>query len=141
MSLTNVHRTAAWCRPPARVHVRGFTLVEVLVALLLVALALAALVRTAGIEARNLAILQDATLAQWVAANVIAEARLQQSLPAVGRSEGRADMGGRPWRWLMQVHATDLPEVRRLEVRVFAAAQEGEDDQPAAALTGFATQP
>jgi general secretion pathway protein I len=119
---------------------RGFTLVEVLVALLLVALALAALVRTAGTEARNLATLREATLAQWVASNVIAEARLQQVLPDAGRSEGQADMGGLRWRWRMVVQGTDLPEVRRMDVQVFAEAGD-EADQPAATLTGFATLP
>lgn len=123
---------------------RGFTLVEVLVALLLVALALAALVRTAGTEARNLATLRDATLAQWVASNVIAEARLQQVLPTTGRSEGQADMGGVRWRWRMVVQGTDLPEVRRMDVQVFADGQAGtssDGGQPAATLTGFATLP
>ena len=119
---------------------RGFTLVEVLVALLLVALALAALVRTAGTEARNLATLREATLAQWVASNVIAEARLQRVLPEVGRSQGQADMGGMPWRWTMVVQGTDLPEVRRMDVQVFAGSGD-EAGQPAATLTGFATVP
>lgn len=119
---------------------RGFTLVEVLVALLLVALALAALVRTAGTEARNLATLREATLAQWVASNVIAEARLQQVLPGIGRSQGQADMGGMRWRWTMVVQGTDLPEVRRMDVLVFAESGH-EAGQPAATLTGFATVP
>lgn len=116
---------------------RGFTLLEVLVALLLVALALAALVRTAGSEARNLALLQESTIASWVAANVVAEVRLRPGLPEPGRSEGRARMGQREWRWRLEVQGTDLPEVRRLDVQVFLEGLE----QPAASLTGFATLP
>ena len=124
---------------------RGFTLVEVLVALLLVSLALAALVRTAGTSARNLATLQEATLAQWVASNVIAEARLQQVLPPVGRSEGRVAMGGWRWRWRMEVQGTDLPDVRRLDVRVFvdtgSESMQSGSTESAASLTGFAVAP
>lgn len=125
----------------AAVERRGFTLIEVLVALLLVSLALAALVRTAGNEARALAILQEATLAQWVAANVIAEVRVAPGLPKTGRSDGQAELGGRRWRWRLDVQGTDLPELRRLDVQVFAGAGEGRlldgDSQPAATLTGF----
>ena len=124
---------------------RGFTLVEVLVALLLVSLALAALVRTAGTGARNLATLQEATVAQWVAANVIAETRLQRSLPPLGRSDGRVAMGGWQWRWRLDVQGTDLPEVRRLDVQVFVDDGDGslqsDATQSAARLTGFASTP
>ena len=64
----------------------GFTLLEVLVALLLLALAMVALVRAAGLEARALSQLQDATVAQWVASNVLAETRLTGRPPAQGRT-------------------------------------------------------
>jgi general secretion pathway protein I len=114
---------------------RGFTLLEVLVALVLVAVALAALVRTAGTEARNLALLQEGAVAGWVAANVVAETRLRPGLPDPGRSQGRASMAQRQWRWQLDIQATELPEVRRLDVQVFAEGSE----QPAAGLTGFAT--
>lgn len=116
---------------------RGFTLLEVLVALVLVAVALAALVRTAGTEARNLALLQEGTVAGWVAANVIAETRLRPGLQEPGRSQGSTRMADRPWRWELEIQATDLPEVRRLDVQVFA----GDSDAPAARLTGFDTLP
>ena len=120
-----------------RAEPRGFTLLEVLVALLLVALALAALVRTAGNEARALAMLEEATFAQWVAANVVAEQRIQPGLPASGRSNGEVAMGGRRWRWHLDVQPTELPELRRLEVQVFAAGDGREPGQPVASLTGF----
>lgn len=124
---------------PARTEhrARGFTLLEVLVALVLVAIALAALVRTAGSEARNLALLNEGTVAGWVAANVLTETRLRAGLPNPGQSDGRTSMAGRQWRWQLEVQSTALPDVRRLDVRVFA----GDNEQPAAALTGFATPP
>lgn len=118
---------------------RGFTLVEVLVALLLVALALAALVRTAATEARNMATLQQATVAQWVAANVIAETRLRGGAPEPGTSQGREEMGGWRWQWRLDVQSTELPGVRRLDVRV--ALEGDEREQPAAVLSGFAGVP
>jgi len=119
------------------VRVSGFTLLEVLVALVLVAVALAALVRTAGSEARNLALLEEGTVGGWVASNVIAEVRLRPGLQEPGRSEGRTRMAHREWRWELEVQATELPEARRLDVQVFA----GNAAQPVASLTGFDTLP
>lgn len=117
---------------------RGFTLLEVLVALLLLSLALVALVRTATLEARALAQLKESTLAQWVASNAIAELRLRDPQPAVGRRSGRAELGGRRWQWRMEVMATDEARILRLEVDVFpddsAALADG---LPAAHLSGF----
>ncbi len=117
----------------------GFTLLEVLVALLILAIALVALVRTAALEARALAHVRDATLAQWVAANVLAELRLSEAQPAPGRRRGEAEMGGRRWRWVMDVDATEEPTIQRLDVAVYAddAAAEARDEAQAR-LTGFA---
>ncbi|MCB1555103.1 MAG: type II secretion system minor pseudopilin GspI [Xanthomonadales bacterium] len=113
----------------------GFTLLEVLVALLLLALAMVALVRAAGLEARALSQLQDATVAQWVASNVLAETRLTGRPPAQGRAEGQVDMAGRSWRWQLDAKATDEPGLVRLDVRVYDRAVS--DGSTASSLTGF----
>ena len=118
---------------------RGFTLLEVLVAIALLGLAMAALVRLSGLEARAAAQLRDATMAQWVAANALAETRLRTPFPSVGRSEGEAELGGRRWRWRLDTSATEEASIRRLDVIVFAADDE-EQDAGTASLTGFAVQ-
>jgi general secretion pathway protein I len=125
---------------------RGFTLLEVLVAVLLLGLALSALVRLAGLEARATAQLRDATFAQWVAANALAETRLREPFPPPGRRAGEAQMAGRRWRWQLDVQPTDVESIHRLDVRVFAAPlagapRDGGDDDPVASLTGFAVRP
>lgn len=117
---------------------RGFTLIEVVIALAVVALALLALVRTAGLGARSLAHERESTLAHFVAANVLAEARLSREFPAVGRREGRAPMGMREYRWELVVQGTQEPAIRRLDVRVFADGRD--DDAPLASMSGFAGQ-
>jgi general secretion pathway protein I len=113
---------------------RGFTLLEVLIALAIVALVLVALVRTAGTAARALERERDVTLATWVAANVLAEQRLAGGQPPLGRREGAQRLGGREWRWQSVVQATDEPAIRRIDVRVFADAA---PEDGVASLTGF----
>lgn len=135
-------RTRATARGAAAANRRrGFTLLEVLVAVLLLSLALVALVRLAGLDARASAQLRDGTLAQWVAANVLAETRLRASMPAVGRSNGEVKMGGQRWRWVLEVNDTEEPGIRRLDVEVVPVNALRDDGGVAARLTGFASQP
>jgi general secretion pathway protein I len=113
---------------------RGFTLIEVLVALAVVALALLGLTRVAALQVRDFDALRERTLAGWVAANVLEETRLAVSLPATGRSDGSVELASRKWRWTRDVSATPDPQLRRIDVRVFA----GESHEPVASLAGFA---
>lgn len=124
----------------------GFTLLEVLVALLLLSLALVALMRLSALDLRASAQLRDTTFAQWVAANVLAEARLHSELPPLGRSNGEARMAGQRWLWELAVSQTEAANVRRMDVTVRAAGEErgiaaSDDDGVAARLTSFAVQP
>lgn len=117
---------------------RGFTLLEVLVALLLLSLALVALVRTTSLEARALAQLKESTYAQWVASNALAELRLRETDPAIGERSGRAELAGRGWRWTLRITATDEARLRRVEVDVYAdSAAAVARGEPLAHLTGF----
>ncbi|MBD8525559.1 type II secretion system minor pseudopilin GspI [Pseudomarimonas arenosa] len=113
----------------------GFTLLEVMVALLVLALALVAMIRLAGLEARALAAQRQASLAQWVAANTLADIRLHRRLPSSGHAQGRAQMGQQDWQWQLDVRPTDEIELLRLDLRVYP--EQGSDGTPAATLTGF----
>jgi general secretion pathway protein I len=113
----------------------GFTLLEVLVALAVIALALVAVVRTAGMGSAALAHQTDTTYATWVAANVVFDVREAGGSPALGRSEGSMRMGPRDWYWRVDVETTEDPALRRLDVTVFADPQR---ESPIAVLTGFA---
>lgn len=119
---------------------RGFTLIEVLIALLLLSLSLVALIRLVTLHAQASAQMRDGTLAQWVAANVIAETRLRSPFPPTGRSNGEVTMGQQRWRWELIVAGTDEPSIRRLDVTV-NAVDAADDGGVAAALSGFAARP
>jgi len=122
-----------------RRRIAGFTLLEVLVALAILSIALVALVRMASLEARALAQLQEATLAQWVAANVIAELRIREPRAEPGRRQGSVEMGGRRWRWQMLIEPSAEAKILRLEVDVFVDAGEARlsNPLPSAHLSGF----
>jgi general secretion pathway protein I len=118
----------------------GFSLVEVMVALAVVAIALVALLAAAARLTRDADHLRELTLADWVAANVLVESRLREPFPAVGRSDGRMRMGPREYRWQRVVQNTPEPALRRIDVHVFAL-DAGNDDAPIRSLIGFAGRP
>ncbi len=102
---------------------QGFTLLEVMVALVVVAIALAALVKGGGQSATTAAWLRDKTFAHWVAMNRVAELRLQKQWPDTGESNSDEEMGGHHWYSKAKVITTDDPDVRRLEVEVRASEE------------------
>lgn len=114
---------------------RGFTLLEVLIGLLVLAIALLALTRTASIQAQQFADLRERTIAGWLAQDVLAETRLANPFPPTGSSNGARRFGLRDWRWDVRVQGTDVATIRRIDVRVFSAADR---DTPLAQLAGFA---
>ena len=98
---------------------RGFTLLEVLVALAILAIAMGAILKAASESAGNIGYLRDRTLASWVALNKANELLLQPGLPGIGVQEGTAAMANREWRWRVQVSGTDREDLRRLQIAVF----------------------
>jgi len=84
-------------------NARGFTLLEVLVALAVLALALAAGIKAAGSNIDNAAYLRDRTLAHWVAMNKLTEMQVFNKFPAAGSSEhGSLLLAGSEWYWTVQ---------------------------------------
>ncbi len=116
---------------------RGFTLIEVLVALAVTAIALGALIRGGAGTASNADHLRNKTFAHWVAMNQVAGRRLDPDWPATGRSDGTAQMAGRRWYWEQVVAGTQDPDIRRLTVRVAAAAEA----EPLMGLVAFVPRP
>jgi len=106
-------------RPPrAAARAQGFTLIEVLVALAIVAIGMAAVLGALTSSADTLSYLRDKTFAQWVALNQIASLRISGQLQAPGNSDGDTDFAGRSWHWRQEVTATEVPGVVRIDVKV-----------------------
>ena len=110
-------------------HSCGFTLLEVMVALVVLATALAAMIKGTAANAANAAYLRDKTLAHWVGMNVVAEQRLEGKW-GEGVQRGEEDMGLHTWYWTSILSKTFDEDVRRLDVEV-----RGSDDREASALS------
>jgi general secretion pathway protein I len=114
---------------------RGFTLIEVLAALVIVSLGMMAVIQAVSQTASNSSYLRDKTLAHWVALNRLTEVRLEQSAPKVDETSDEVEMAGRTWRWTMTVTQTPVETMRRIDVSVRPA--EADEDSSMATLTGF----
>lgn len=98
---------------------RGFTLVEVLVALAIVAVTLGAGIKAAGALTNNAIRLSENTAAQWCAENALVEMRLTTSLPGVGESVFSCEQLGITYNGAVVVRPTPNPNFRRVDAQVF----------------------
>ncbi|MBL8526952.1 MAG: type II secretion system minor pseudopilin GspI [Burkholderiales bacterium] len=103
---------------------RGFTLVEVLVALAIFAVALTAALRACSIATDAALDFRERLLAGWVAENRLAEYRLGRA-PELGERSGTAVQAGLVFTWRERVSVTPMPLNRRIDVQVFLAGIPG----------------
>jgi general secretion pathway protein I len=101
---------------------RGFTLVEVLVALVIVAVGMSVLMGALSSSAKTVVYMQDKTFAEWVALNQIASVRTNLKtpgqVPATGKTNGDIDFANRKWHWLQEVVSSQVPGIVRIDVKV-----------------------
>ncbi|PND40008.1 type II secretion system protein GspI [Paucibacter aquatile] len=98
----------------------GFTLIEVMVALVIVAIALAAGVKAAGALTDNASRLREMSAAQWCAENQLTELRLGKQFPGIGDSEFACEQFGQSYRGRLVVRPTPNPNFRRVDALVSA---------------------
>lgn len=108
---------------------RGFTLIEVLVALAIVAIGMAAVLEALTSSANTAVYLQDKTFAQWVALNRIETVRLSGNVPTTGTSDDDIDYAGRKWEWQQKVTDTRISGMMQIEVDVRPANSNAADDR------------
>jgi general secretion pathway protein I len=109
----------------------GFTLIEVLVALVIVAVGMGVLMSALTSSAKSVVYLQDRTFAEWVALNQIALLRLQLQqgqLPPQTATNGDIDYAGRTWHWRQDVKASEVPGINRIDFKVRPKEVKGGDD-------------
>lgn len=115
---------------------RGFTLVEVMVALMIVAIGLAALMTAVSGAARTSGYLRDKTLAQWIAMNRLSEVRLTVNKLGENGDKGEVDFANRTWHYDTRYFDTTISGMKRVVVRVWAGDAKTKGN-PVAESTSF----
>jgi len=98
--------------------VKGMTLLEVIVALAVFAIAAVSITKSLGDQIANMPILEERTYAQWVADNEMVEARLESKFPDIGKKEGQTELAGRDWYWRKEVVKTTDDKFRMIRISV-----------------------
>ncbi len=121
---------------------KGFTLLEVLVALAVFAVAAIALMRVSESQLSLSSKIEDKTFAHWIALNMISEMQSNQDWPNIGEQTGKVAMVGRDWKVIVNTQSTPITRVRRIDVAVGIAPKDFTDSmEKLTLLTGFLEQP
>lgn len=113
---------------------RGFTLVEVMIALVIVAIGITTLVGVSGQFTRQSAELRDRSLAHWIATNRLAEYRAEGAFPEPGTENGEITYAGLRWTWTAVITpAPGEDDLRRIDIRVVRA----DGARTSVTVTGF----
>jgi len=116
----------------------GFTLMEILVAVAIIAIVLGALVQAAGASAANAGRLRDKAVAQWVGANELAELQIAGAFPDTGSKTGEAEMLGQVWYVKTNVQKVEDDDLRRVDIEVRMTA---DSENPIVTIAGFVNHP
>jgi general secretion pathway protein I len=99
----------------------GFTLLEALVALVIVALGMTAVQTQLNRYVVSNTVIEEKTLASWIASNRLTELSVQGVWPELGRTQGEVDFARRQWLWRAEISETPVENLRRVDVRVYLA--------------------
>ncbi|GAB3685624.1 type II secretion system minor pseudopilin GspI [Salinisphaera aquimarina] len=121
---------------------RGFTLIEVLIATAILALALGAFITSSAHYADYARYIHDRNIAQWVARNQLVEFQIAEQWPDTGTQDGDVDMADIGWHWVADVQESPDPDVRRIDMRVFRIDEDTgkPQDESVTLVSGFVTQ-
>ena len=96
----------------------GFTLIEVLVAMTIIAVGVSALVGSAGASAWRADYFREREFGRWVASNVLAELQVVPAWPSIGSKNTEVDMGVSTWYVKTSTQAVADPDLRRVDIEV-----------------------
>ena len=115
----------------------GFTLLEVMVALVIIALSLAGVAGSMGQMIDTANTMRDRTYASWIAQNRITELRLSGVIPEAGESSGEVEYANTTWAWTAEISETGIENLFKVDVSVSYPGEE----QPVRTVTGFIGEP
>ncbi|ASP48150.1 type II secretion system minor pseudopilin GspI [Cognaticolwellia beringensis] len=97
---------------------KGFTLIEVMLAMAVFSIAGIAILGTADTNARNLGYLESKIIASWVASNQLVEVTLDTSWPPKNNKKGKVELAGQEWFWQQKVVKTTDNDMRAIVMEV-----------------------
>ena len=104
---------------PMRFRSRGFTLIEVLVALAVAGIAFTAILKAVNAQLVSAQVMEEKTVAHWVALNVATEIRLNPKWSSIGSKKGDSEMLGQQWDWQALTSGTPDADLRRIDITVY----------------------
>lgn len=116
----------------------GFTIIEVLVAMAILAVAGVAVIRSTSQHITAVSTLKEVTFSAWVAENRLVELQLDDQWPPANNKKGKSNMAGRQWYWRQKVEKVADDALRRVTVHVYANEN---DDQSVYQLSLFLGKP
>lgn len=119
---------------------RGFTLLEVMVALAIFAVAAIAVTKIGMNYTQSIGQMNDRTFAHFVAMNELAELEINGAWPE-GTGEKTVDEQGQRWLVSHQVYNTISDSVRRIEIRVAPLGDQGQQPAPITSIVAFLQRP
>ena len=125
------------CRAQRRNRHSGFTLIEVMIAMSIAVLGLAAVVAAIAQMVDAATSMQERTYANWIALNKISEMRLANVVPEVDSTSGQIEYAGIEWQWRATTSETGVENLFRVDVVVSHAGEE----ESLRTVTGFIGEP
>ena len=116
---------------------RGFTLLEVMVALLIISTSLVYVAGSIGQAVDTANTMRERTYASWIAQNRITELRLAGVIPEPGESSGEVDYANMSWAWTAEIEETGIENLFKVDVTVTYAGS----DERLHKVTGFIGEP
>ena len=98
---------------------RGFTLIEIIIALVVISVALGAVIATTGNSVKHGAHIKEKTIALWVAQNTIADILIKKNWLSTGIKSQDVNMAGRQWFIKNNVIQTPDNNIRKMEVSIY----------------------
>lgn len=118
----------------------GFTLIEVMIALMIFGLLAAMLQQVASGYINNYRRIESQTMASWIAQNHLTEMRLQDQMPGTGLSEEEIEFGGHEWEMEIEVSETEDSAIRRVEMTLYRMGANQRERRQQLVFTGFLGQ-
>ena len=115
-------------------NIKGFTLIEVMLAMAVFAIAGVALLGAASNNFNNLSHLEKKMLADWVASNQLVASRLEQKWPPQNNKKGKVEMAGKEWFWQQKVIKTTDNNMRAIVMEV---RQDEDSEKPVSSLMTY----